>query len=133
MRVAGIKITNHALVRFLERCKNFDISPYKRKHDYQTVYQLKKSNVNLEEIAGELLDDELWGKLFEVDSADGVYDHNGYRVVVKDKTIITITKPELHRYNKKNKARCTCSYRELSKLISVKALKHQKNCKGRKL
>lgn len=62
-----IKVTDHALVRYLERVKGFDI----------------------EAVRNEILSEETIGLIREFDG-NGTFPCNGYRVVLVDNSVVTV-------------------------------------------
>lgn len=91
-----MRITWHAMVRYLERYKGRNFLELKIRssgNDYSVMKYLEKvERLDLGRLADEMVPNALWGILFQEDYADGKYFDGDHGVVMKYGMVVTVMK-----------------------------------------
>lgn len=91
--VGGIKITWHAIVRFIERSYKLDLGPIRKKffnRDHHVVKFLEKEGrVDIDKLLQKIMDNKLWSMIYSAGTADGEYTYKGITAVVLNGRIVT--------------------------------------------
>lgn len=142
--IGGLKITHHALVRFLERCLKYDLNMVRGENDARTLDNIERTGMyDLDAACNLFISEALWSKIFETGTADGTYVQDDWKVVIIDRHIVTVSKfneytIKKHHKNKTKKKHlsscpaCDCSYRKMEKRLRAgKVIEHAKKCPKR--
>lgn len=99
--IAGVRVSWHAMVRYLERFKKRDLRAIKyqyKKNDYKVMKHLEREEkLDLDKLADEMVNDKIWSMLYESNYADGVYRSGKDKVVVQKGIIVTVARENIDR------------------------------------